>query len=103
MANYYISGVWKNSEKVITHVALHLVNANTFNRATKTTEAEAIALIQNGHKMNTVTWSYLHASWKIGAEVLIVHEGGKKYLRTKGDSTVRDNLDNLIDMWAYMG
>jgi hypothetical protein len=38
MANYKISGVWKNNDNVITHYAFHTVGEDSTTRAQKTTK-----------------------------------------------------------------
>ena len=100
IANFFVSGVWKNSTGVITDVFLHAVTNNeaNFNTGRKTSEAVTIALLEKGGVIKTLIWNYSNAAWNKGAEIVVVTSNGKKYLRTKGDKTVRDNLDNLIDM-----
>jgi hypothetical protein len=43
MANFRISGIWKNSDNVITHYAFHTVQENSISRASKTTKAAAVS------------------------------------------------------------
>lgn len=100
MATYRISGVWKNSNNVITHYAFHLANPNTnsHNRAVKYSKAEAIAIVEK--KENAVTtwvWNYNIGSWIVGENVHVVNGVGGKYLRSNPDSRKTDNLDHLID------
>lgn len=98
MATYYISGVWFTENNTITHVNLHPSSNNNLGKGTKTVESTVISLIENKHVVRTVTWNYTTAKWREGADVKVVELNGKKYLRSQKDSTVRDNLDNLIRM-----
>jgi hypothetical protein len=100
MAEYRISGVWKDSDGTITHYALHTRNAerNTLTRAAKTTKADAIALLEiKGSSAKTWLWDYVNCNWKVGETVEVVGNGANKYLRTKPDSRLTDNLGHLID------
>jgi len=46
MAEFTISGVWKNNNDVVTHYAFHQVLERTIYRAEKKSKAEAIALLE---------------------------------------------------------
>jgi len=46
MAEYRISGVWKNSNDVITHYAFHTVNGKEITRTSKKSKADAIELLE---------------------------------------------------------
>lgn len=104
MASYFISGVWKDNNGRITHVFVHPYDQqnNVFNPGTKQTEAAVIAAIRLGHTYQTLNWSYTDVSWRIGASVGVVQEGGTTYLRTARDASVQDNLDNLINLQGFM-
>jgi len=93
--DYLISGVWKNSKDVITHVFLHEMSSDsTFKKGIKTLEADVIKLINNSKKVIfTITWDY--PDWNWGAPVDVVNSS---YLRTDRNKTAKDNLDNLIKM-----
>ncbi|GAA4456493.1 hypothetical protein GCM10023092_21800 [Rurimicrobium arvi] len=96
-SDYYISGVWKDSSQVITHVMLHPVTDNNgFHRGEKTIESEVIKLIKQGNIIKTITWGY--PGWNIGAKVGAVTISGREYLKTDANATVKDNLDNSISM-----
>lgn len=102
MATYYVTGVWKLSG-VITNVMLHSVDANNILQlGRKTTEFSAIALIEAGNTVSTLRWNYGTTSWNIGARIGVVTENGRKYLRTRADTTVSDNLDNMILMSSFI-
>ena len=102
MAHYFISGVWKNNN-VITHVFAHSYNAanNTFESGSKVSEDNVIRNIRLGHTYQTINWSYSSVTWRKGANVLIVKEGNREFLRTAKDASVEDNLDNLINLAGF--
>ena len=104
IARYFISGVWKDSAGVITHVFLHnvLANEKDLDRGVKYNEASIIDFVEKGGIIKTIVWNYTKALWTVGAVIIVVHEGGRKFLRTKGDGTVRDNLDNLLNMRHFI-
>jgi hypothetical protein len=98
MAEYRISGVWKNTNNVITHYAFHTVNANSTSRANKTTKAEAIQLLETlGNIAYTWVWNYKTANWGIGEQVQVINGINGKYLRSNPDNQLTDNLSHLID------
>lgn len=97
LADYFISGVWKDQSERITDVMLHLVNDNnSFQLGVKTSESSAIALLKSKKTIKTITWSY--PGWNIGASVIVQLVGNKEYLKTVANATRKDNLDNSIDM-----
>jgi hypothetical protein len=96
-ADYFISGVWKDNSERITDVMLHTVNDNgSFRLGVKTSESGAINLLKLNRTIKTITWGY--PDWYIGATVTYVTIGSNEYLRTVANSTVKDNLDNSINM-----
>lgn len=101
MADYVISGVWKDNNDVITHYAVHRktgFNGNYIEKPQKYTKGQAIALVSNPqNNVYTVIWNYSTALWSSGALIQVVGSGSNSYLRTNADNTVRDNLDNLIN------
>ena len=100
MAKYRISGIWINSDKVITHYAFHTESESdtTISRAKKTTKADAIALLETrGNTALTWIWDYTGAKWKIGENVEVVRGSTGKYLRSNPDNKLTDNLRHLID------
>lgn len=100
-SHYFISGVWKTGTGVITDVLLHVNTSTGFQAGKKTTEAMVIQLLKNEKTVKTVRWDYKTPSWKIGANVMVVNEGNKDFLRSVKDATVEDNLDNMIKMNGY--
>ncbi|HMJ48491.1 MAG TPA: DUF3892 domain-containing protein [Ferruginibacter sp.] len=98
MAVYRISGVWKNSENVITNYAFHTVRVDSLSRATNKTKQQAIALLETpGNTATTLLWNYNSASWNIGEIVQVVNGPNEKYLRSNPDNKLTDNLQHLID------
>ncbi|GAA4459386.1 hypothetical protein GCM10023189_33040 [Nibrella saemangeumensis] len=98
MAQYRISGVWKNANDVITAYAFHTVGENSISRAVKKTKTEAIALLETkGNSAVTWIWNYSTASWSIGEAVQVVNGPNGKYLRSNPDNKLTDNLGHLID------
>jgi hypothetical protein len=95
MIDYFITGVWKDKNGNITDVFLHKNGESGFEKGIKAPEKSVIELINKGKSIKTLVWNY--PSWKQKAEVIVV----QNYLRTKPNSTEKDNLDNLIDMNAY--
>jgi hypothetical protein len=104
MANYYITGVWKDND-TITHYAVHPIDAdgNFTRKSTKTSKAEAIKLVEaTGNKVTTLTWNYAGANWHIGQPVSVVGSGTDKYLKSAPDDKVSDNLGHLICWNRYV-
>lgn len=98
MAEFRISGIWKDTNGVITDYAFHTVTDNGATRATKKSKAQAIALLEtNGNSAVTWLWNYSSAGWKIGETVLVVNGSNGKYLRSNPDNKLTDNLGHLID------
>ena len=95
MVDYFITGVWKDSNGNITDVFLQENSNNGFKKGIKSSEKSVIQLINNGNSIKTLIWNY--PVWKPKAEVIVI----QNYLRTKPNGSEKDNLDNLIDMNAY--
>ncbi|KOS07229.1 hypothetical protein AM493_15185 [Flavobacterium akiainvivens] len=100
MAEYRISGVWKDTNNTIIAYAFHTVNDTgaSASRAVKKTKAQAIALLeQAGNSATTWVWSYNKCIWIIGETVTVVNGSNGKYLRSNPDNKLTDNLGHLID------
>lgn len=98
MALFRISGVWKDTDNVITNYAFHTVQENGISRATKKSKAEAVALLQiQGNAATTWMWNYAKAAWNVGENVQVVNSMNGKYLRSNPDNKLTDNLEHLID------
>lgn len=95
MAKLRISGVWIN-EGIITHYAIHTqALTGGYNRAIKTTKAEAIRQVSNtANETMTWLWDYQNAKWKDGEKVTVVNGS---YLRSNPDNKLTDNLGHLIN------
>jgi Protein of unknown function (DUF3892) len=100
--NYYITGVWKDSQKRVTDVMLHLVNNDgTFNtRGTKTNKKDVILLIKKGKEIKTLFWEY--PNWKTGALVTYETINNIEYLRSLRDTSTKNNLDNSLQMECFI-
>ena len=95
MASYKISGIWKNTDKEITHYAFHTILENSISYGKKISKDEAVKLLsQPGNSAITWLWNYKTAFWQDGEKVEVV---AGSYLRSNPDGTVRDNLAHLID------
>ncbi len=99
MAQFRVSGIWKNDDEIITHYAFHKVVSSThLSRAEKISKAEAIKITETvGNTVTTWLWNYSAAEWKIGENVHVVNGINGKYLRSNRDNTLTDNLDHLIN------
>lgn len=98
MTKFKISGVWKDSNNVITHYAFHTVNDKNISRATKTSKTQAIKLLEtSGNTAITWIWNYKKACWENGEIVQVVNGINEKYLRSNPDNKLTDNLGHLID------
>ncbi len=98
MAQFRISGVWKDSNNVITHYAFHTIGETSISRASKTSKLQAIALLETkGNSATTWVWNYSLAKWSIGENVEVINGSNGKYLRSNPDNKITDNLGHLID------
>jgi len=98
MPLFRISGVWKDSNDVITHYAFHTVGENSITRAKKVSKVSAIQLLETrGNHATTWVWNYSFSKWDIGEDVEVVNGNKGKYLRSNPDNEITDNLSNLID------
>ncbi len=98
MADYKISGVWRDEKGVITHYAMHKVTKDGIERAVKTSKATAIRLLDGtGKTAETWLWNYKIAMWVNGEVVSVVSGITGKYLRSNKDDKLTDNLSHLIN------
>ncbi len=106
MADYRITGIWKNSEGVITHYAMHKRKKKaddknfTLYKAKKVSKDDAVRLLLNGNTAKTYMWNYEDCRFDAGAKVEVV-EGKPLFLKSDPDSTEDDNLLHLIN-YAYI-
>lgn len=103
MAEYRISGVWRDLHGAITHYAFHTKRGTGVVRAAKKTKMEAISLVEDeGNSTMTWVWNYLRAEWDDGEVVKAIGVGNNKYLRSNPDNELTDNLEYLIDYdWIF--
>ncbi|SDS16047.1 Protein of unknown function [Mucilaginibacter mallensis] len=97
MANYKISGIWKdaNDNNAITHYAFHEISEKSISRGIKTSKADAVRILsQPGNSAVTWVWDYSAAFWENGEKVTVVNSS---YLRSNPDNKLTDNLAHLID------
>ncbi|WP_312508959.1 DUF3892 domain-containing protein [Chryseobacterium culicis] len=102
MADYRITGIWKDSDGVITHYAMHLREKKvgeenfTLYEAEKVAKDEAVKLLLNGNTAKTYMWNYKTCRFDAGADVQVI-EGSPLFLRSDPDGTEKDNLSHLIN------
>lgn len=103
MATYRISGVWKDTNDVITHYAVHTVGESYILRASKKSKPDTISLVETrGNTVTTWCWDYELSRWSVGEKVEVVNGRNGKYLRSNPDNQVTDNLGHLIDYdWIF--
>jgi hypothetical protein len=98
MAKYKISGVWKDSNNVITHYAFHTITKEGIFRSIRKSKAQAVALLDNNtNSAITWVWNYDQSNWEDGEVVTVVNDLSGKYLRSNQDNTLTDNLGHLIN------
>lgn len=98
MAEYRISGIWKDENDIITHYAFHTINENSAGKSVKVSKSQAITLLDNSRNSAlTMMWNYLRGEWTIGEKVSVVNGVNGKYLRSNPDNKITDNLGHLID------
>lgn len=104
MAEYKISGVWINSESIITHYAFHTVSTIGIYRAKKIAKSEAIKLLEiKGNTAVTWIWNYKRMYWENGENVEVVNGPDGKYLRSNPNDQTTDNLRHLINFDWFEG
>lgn len=94
MAQYKISGIWKDGN-TITHYAFHLIGEKSIGLGVKTSKAEAVRILSRAENSAvTWLWNYSAAFWRNGENVTVVNGS---YLRSNPDDKLTDNLAHLID------
>lgn len=96
MAKFKISGIWKGSDGVISHYAIHeVLSEKSISRSRKTAKADAVKLLSNtANEAVTWLWNYKTSFWTDGTKVEVV---AGQFLRTVHDNKVVDNLAHLIN------
>jgi Protein of unknown function (DUF3892) len=100
--NYFITGVWKDNQKRITDVMLHLVNSDGSIKVigSKTNKKDVIFLLKKDKEIKTLFWNY--PNWTFGALVTYETVNGEEYLRSVKDTSTKNNLDNSIIMECFI-
>lgn len=96
MADYFISGVWKDGSK-ITDVLLHVSNKNTIMPGQKTSIDQVVNLIMSGLTIMAVKWDYTKGKWEYICPVEIDARSESKNICCR-QSEGGISLANLINM-----
>ena len=109
MANFYVSGVYKNADGIITHLVVHAEitedpanNTFWFGKGVKMTEKEVIALRNAGNVLQVILWNFSDQLWNAKAEINVIGADYNAYLRSTPDKSLADNLDNLLTGTAFI-
>ena len=98
MKKYRISGVWKDSNNVITHYAFHTITETGVTGASKKSKDEAVRLLETaGSSATTWIWNYNTSNWMVGENVTLVNSPTGKFLRSNPDKKETNNLGHLIN------
>lgn len=98
MAEYRISGVWKDENNIITHYALHTVQFTKVSWAVKTDINKTVMLLENTSNIaHTWVWNYKKSIWNLGEKVSVVNGDNGKYLKSNPNNIETDHLAHLID------
>ena len=97
MAQYYVTGVWKDNQGEITHVLLHSLTGNDLNSGEKITGSDAIALIKSGHTLHTLRWNYATATWTPGSRIVVV-KLLEEFLKTIPGTPLYEQIESMIRM-----
>lgn len=98
MAEYGISGIWKNSDDEVTHFAVHEIKLKKALNPEKISKVDTIDLLENKENLAyTLVWNYKNAMWKVEQEVSVIIGENEKYLRSDPDDKITNNLSHLIN------
>lgn len=102
MSKYYVTGIWKTSNGIITHILVNTPAENgALNPNKKWTVQEGVDFLsRSGNQLSSATWNYNRATWQEGEQIRVVDN---RFLRTVRDNRTNDNLDNLIPMHQLIG
>ena len=99
MADYRISGFWKDTTGVIAHYAVHIIYERTMTRAQKLSKEEVIRLVNDpGNTTFTWLWDYDTNAWRDDEKIFVARQGLKKILRCASNSNKTDDLAHLINL-----
>jgi len=94
-ANYVITAVRFNSAGThIDQVQVREDSGDSLTSATTKTRSSVVTQIESGYTYCTATEG-TDGKWKKGAAVKIFEIDGEKFIKTKADSSKKDNLDYL--------
>lgn len=89
MAQFRISGVWRNPDNIITHYALHEAGENYIAEMKKISRADLIKLLSvPSNEAKTWLWNYTTWFWMDGAKVVVSGQD----IRTVHDNEIVDEL-----------
>jgi hypothetical protein len=76
VAEFRISGIWKDSKGVISHYAIHTTtktaNGYTIGYTEKYSKHAAVQLLlKSGNSVKTYLWNYSSCCWYAGADILL--------------------------------
>jgi hypothetical protein len=94
-ADYVITAVRFNSAGThITEVQVREDTGENLTSAKTKTRSNVVTQIESGYTYCTATEGS-DGKWKKGAEVKVVKIDYEKFIKTKADTSKKDNLDNL--------
>jgi len=88
----------------ISHLFVHDVTANNILiKGVKRSIAEVLILLKTNN-IYTLIWNYNDKSWKTGSKVDSIHSKYPPghYLRSHADGIIKDNLENLLPLAAFL-
>lgn len=98
MAQYRISGVWKDKDLVIAY-AVHQIFEGATSKAKKLTSQQTIELLEmRDNTATTWIWNYTTGRWNVGDKVVIANEGDGKYLCCSRANKLTHQLNHLINL-----
>lgn len=94
-ADYLISAVRHNVTGThIVKVQVHIDNGDTVGAPFEMTREEVVAHIDVNKTFATI-YKNVQGNWQFGSYVKTVTINGVRYIKTRADSTMVDNLDDL--------
>lgn len=99
MATYFITGVWFDDDRYISHVMLHLSdNSTSWKKGKKTPVADVIKLIEEYNTVETKRWNYHVGDWVQGARVVIVLVDNIRTIDTVLNAGIPNRLEHMMRM-----
>lgn len=102
--DYFVTGVWINKQKSITHLLLHEVDKQMeLSLGEITPVQEIIELLQKGAIVRTMRWSYIKGKWVAGVLLKTTTlADGSHSVKSVFENIITDRLDHLILMNAIV-